>query len=512
MTVSEVGRKITADEWILQWRGIGKWIGALLVVAFPLLEVIFSSDPSQAAELWSDGALLAGVIYGLFVTPFVLDRIRRTQIEAVELSKPFRKWPYLSGKFMGTLLPLLLLPLLSGVLSFVAALFIIDDVEFVPLLLAFGRGYLLITLPPVVFLAALGYCLSLFLRPIIIVPLGLLYLTWTSFSQQAADARFSWLSPLVRPDYFWQNNRIIPEDLVLPVLLHQLFYLALAGVLVLVTIAVFDRRRWLGAGGSRFDWSQVRNKLPVVPISPGLRRFLGAPVVAALVLAVLSPSQGLSRGDHLPEDIQQLSGMFVLEFYFALVGLLLVAGVAARDKGIDVMDLVLTKPVNRWKLLAQRLLPAVVVYLVVAAVLILGIHFTFIQLPLVKAFVVAIATGIYLGMVGMTVANVTRSALAGYAAGIVYLLAEAGFRGTLTLPFYLLITTQQPGGADFWRLNESLWIPSKIGLLLLAGWLFILNGWLLDEGPGRRRALVVMAATIPLIFAVGRWSVPILWR
>lgn len=518
MTIYQMGRYVAADEWRLQWRGIGNWLGRLLLLVVilslhPLWEVGANGFTAlEAAAIWSDRAVIVGAMYVLFVAPFVLDRIRRTQIEAVEMSKPFWKRPYLLGKFIGALLPtvLLLLPL-SGLLNFIVTLFTASDVDFLPLLLAHGRGYLLIVLPPILFLSALGYFLSLRLRPIVIVPLMLLYLERTTVSQQAANAQFSWLSSIVRPEYF--PSWIIPNELGPMVLLHQFLYLAAAAILVLLTVGAFRRQRAVGVGSSssRFNWRQRWQNLPVMPGSVGLRRFWGVPVVAALVMAVLSPAIALDVYSDFAW-VRLSSAVFVLEFYFPLAGLLLIAGVVARDNGVHTLDLVLTKPINRWKLLVQRLLPAVATYLVVAIVLILAIHLTFMPLPLGKVFLVAMATGLYLGMVGMTAANVTRSALAGYGVGLVYWLLEAGFQGRFTAPFFLLMASHQPDVADFWRNTESLWLPNKIGLLLLAGWLFILNGWLLDQGASRRRALAILGVTIPLIFALGWWMIPLLWR
>ncbi len=506
---------LMADEWRLQWRGIGNWLGSLLLLVViitlhPLWESGRSGyDALEAAAIWADRAVIVGALYGLFVTPFVLDRVRRTQIEAVELSKPFRKRPYLLGKFSGALLPsvLLLLPL-SGLLSFMLTLFTASDVYVWPLLLAYGRSYLLLVLPSLLFLGALGFALSLWLRPLVIVPLILLYLERTTFSQQAALAQFSWVSPLVRPEYF--ANHLIPAELSNVVLLHQGAYLGAAVILLTITMVAFNRHRLLDFGSRRFNWHHGWMKLPQLSISAALRRFWGAPVVAALVMAFLSPAIAL---DVYTSDvgIQLNSAMFALEFYFALVGLLLMAGVVARDNNLNALDLVLTKPVNRWRLLARRLLPAAGLYLALSTILVLIIHISFIPLPLGKALLVATATGFYLGMIGMTVANLTRSALAGYGAGIVYWLLEAGFRGRFTAPFFLLMASHQPDASEFWRYTEQLWLPNKIGLLLLAAWLFVLNGWLLDQGSARRRALVVVGLTMPLLFALGWWLIPLLW-
>jgi hypothetical protein len=358
-------------------------------------------------------------------------------------------------------------------------------------------------------MGALAFAISLFVRPIIIPPLGLLYLVQTSLTQRAADAQFSWISPIVRPEYF--DNYTFPAALETAVISHQLLYLMLGIVCAAAAVAAFQRQWLLGEKAAPTAWPPRWPHKPVLTFTPpSLRRFWGTPVIAALVLALLSPAIALDT--YTTETwIKENSAFLVLEFYFALVGLFLFTGVITRDKGLHVLDLVLTKPVNRWKLLMQRLVPAVGIYLAAAFLLVIAIHLAFTPLPLAKAFFVASTTGFYLGMVGMTVANATHNALAGYGAGVVYWFFEAGVNGRFTAPFYLLMASHQPNLNDFWRFTHSLWLPNKVGLLLLACWLLFLNGWLLDTGPKRWRAFIILAVTIPLIFALGWWAFPLLW-
>ena len=47
-------------------------------------------------------------------------------------------------------------------------------------------------------------------NPILIVPFYLFYLMVTTMTQAAADAAFSWWSPMVRPEYF--INNFIPAE------------------------------------------------------------------------------------------------------------------------------------------------------------------------------------------------------------------------------------------------------------------------------------------------------------
>jgi hypothetical protein len=131
-------------------------------------------------------------------------------------------------------------------------------------------------------------------------------------------------------------------------------------------------------------------------------------------------------------------------------------------------------------------------------------------LPIWKALLITLSSGVYLGVVGMTVANITRSTLAGYGAGLLFWFFEAASDGRLTAPFYLFIVSNQidSTAGEVWR-NPALWLPVKLGVLLLAAWLFVLNGWLLDAGPGRRRALLVLGVSIPLFFILGWWIIPI---
>jgi len=149
----------------------------------------------------------------------------------------------------------------------------------------------------------------------------------------------------------------------------------------------------------------------------------------------------------------------------------------------------------------------------VVVVVTFALHFTYEPLPLIKVLTVALVTGLYLGMIGFTVANLTRNTLAGYGAGFLFWIFEAAFSGRLTTPFYLLITSQQidasPG--EVW-LNPDLWLPAKIGNLLLTLWLFLFNGWFLDAGPTRRRALATLLLSIPIWFILGWWLIPLTVR
>ena len=112
-------------------------------------------------------------------------------------------------------------------------------------------------------------------------------------------------------------------------------------------------------------------------------------------------------------------------------------------------------------------------------------------------------------MVGMTAANITQNALAGYGAGLIYWFFEAAFDGRFTAPFYLLIVSSQIPieSGEVWQ-NPAIWLPAKVGVLILGAWLFVLNGWLFDVGHKRRRAITIIVVSIPVIFALGWWLIP----
>jgi len=144
--------------------------------------------------------------------------------------------------------------------------------------------------------------------------------------------------------------------------------------------------------------------------------------------------------------------------------------------------------------------------MIIAVFLTLALHLTYERLPLVKACIIGISTGNYLGMIGFIVANLTRNAFAGFGIGILFWLFEAGFQGCFSAPIYLLISSQQTDSAagEIW-LNPDLWPPVKIGNLLLTFLLFIINGWFVDSGKRRRFALSVLLVWILL----GWWLVPL---
>ncbi|HMN14439.1 MAG TPA: hypothetical protein PKD55_19155 [Bellilinea sp.] len=109
-------------------------------------------------------------------------------------------------------------------------------------------------------------------------------------------------------------------------------------------------------------------------------------------------------------------------------------------------------------------------------------------LPIAKSLMVALTTGIYVGMIGLTVGNLTRSSLAAYGAGFAFIFMEMAFSGRLTAPLYLLVLSSQIdlNLSPVWQ-HLDLWIWAKAGSTLISFFLFAVNGWLLDVGPRRRR-------------------------
>ena len=158
----------------------------------------------------------------------------------------------------------------------------------------------------------------------------------------------------------------------------------------------------------------------------------------------------------------------------------------------------------------ERLLPALAIYGTLCLLVVYLLHALYQSLPIPKALLVSLSTGIYLGLVGMTIANITQSALAGYGAGLIYWFFEAAFDGRITAPLYLLIVSNQipPESGEVWQ-NPAIWLPVKVGVLILGAWLFVLNGWLFDVGHKRRKAITILVVSIPVIFALGWWLIPV---
>jgi ABC-type transport system involved in multi-copper enzyme maturation permease subunit len=506
------GRGITTDEWRLQWRGWGTWLIGLFFLA-----VVLSEHPAfgpgqgsftvlEAASLWADRTSLMGSLVALLTVPFALDRVRRHQVVLIEFSKPFERLAYVTGKLAGAALPLVTTTMLGLVLHAGITLATRNLSHVGQIATAYLGQAVLIALPPLVFAVIVAYCLSVFIRqPILIIPLYLSFLLVTMVSQSTSDARFSWLSPLVRPEYF---GGTIPADWLPRVWVHQVLYLVLGIGFLLVTVWGFRRHRFLDE--DRKPIPSQRLRLPDVSgLTLPARQLWGGHVVAALLFAAVALGNAMSYTR--PEaDLRVGYALFNLEFYLPLSGLLIFAGVLARDQGIGALELVLTKPVSRWRLLIGRLLPALALYAVVTVLLVALLHWTYQPLPVAKALLVPLATGVCLGLAGMTAANVVRSPLAGYGAGMIYWIFEAALRGRFTAPFFLFIASYPPdrSAGEVWS-HPAVWLPSKLGLLILGAWLLVLNGWLLDVGPSRRRALVGLGLSIPILFAAGWWLLPL---
>lgn len=503
------GSGISKDERRLQRRSWGTWVVGLFFLAVVISEhpawAIFEYTAVDAAAFWADRTSLVGSLVALLTIPFALDRVRRQQVAPIEFSKPFEKIAYVLGKFAGALLPLIIVVAGSMVIHFGITIATLGT----PLAatgILYIKQALLIALPPLFVTAGLTYCLSVFIRrPLIIIPIYLFYLILTTVTQAAADAQFSWVSPIVRPEYF---NGAIPPEWIPTVIAHQLLYLALTVGALVLAVYGFQRTRFIDNAPKVRQWRW--RHLPRFPrVDTKMRLLWGGHMVAALLMAFIAVANTMSN----PETIADLRinyALFGLEFYLPLCGLLILAGILARDKGIGALDLVVTKPVNRWRLLWDRLLPALTVFGVVCVISVGLLHVLYEPLPIGKALLVSVSTGVYLGMIGMTAANVTRNALAGYGVGMLFWFFEAGFDGRFTAPFYLFIVSSQVDSAagEIW-FNPTIWLPVKIGILLFSIWLFILNGWLIDAGRMQRRALAILGATIPIIYLLGWLIVPL---
>jgi len=268
----------------------------------------------------------------------------------------------------------------------------------------------------------------------------------------------------------------------------------------------FRRNRFTNDRPTAELWKRIR--FPSFPfIDIRCRMLWNGYIVAALLMALVAIANTMSNPN---EFLRVEYAFFGLEFYLSLSGLLLLSGVLVRDKAAGALDLVLTKPVNRWRLLAERLLPALTLFVLVCVVSVFLLNALYEPLPIIKSMFIALVTGIYLGLVGMTVANIMRNPLAGIGAGIAYWFFEAGFNGQFTAPFYLLIVSHQipPQAGEIW-LNPAIWLPVKTGMLILAALLFLVNGWLLDKGPKRRYVLAATLMGYPLVFVLGWWLIPI---
>lgn len=502
------GMGITKDEWRLQWRNWGTWLVGLF-----LLAVVISEHPVwsthkfsvlEAASIWADRVSLVGSLVAMLTVPFALDRVRRQRVTPIEFSKPFEKLAYVVGKFVGAALPLALVTTVSMGIHLVITLATQQDISLITAGASYLRQAILIAFVPLIYATTLIYSLSVYIRrPIIIIPLFLSYLIMTTATQAAADAKFSWFSPIVRPEYF---GGVIPAEWTPAILTHQIIYLLLSVSFLALAVIGFQRKRFIKEHS--FVWRRYFHFPIPAHLSVNFRMLWGGHIVAALLMAFVAIANTMAN----PQTDAVLRvdyALFGLEFYLPISGLLILTGVIARDKGVGMLDMLLTKPVNRWRLMIERLLPALVIYGALCLVSVSLLHMLYQSFSIPKALLVSLSTGVYLGMVGMTAANITQNALAGYGAGLIYWFFEAAFDGRFTAPFYLLIVSSQISieSGEVWQ-NPAIWLPAKVGVLILGAWLFVLNGWLFDIGDKRRRAITIIVVSIPVIFALGWWLIP----
>ena len=509
-TLLHQGTSISKDEWRLQRRSWGTWLVGLFFLLFvisehPVFSSIFGYSVKEAANTWADRVMVIGSFVAVLTVPFALDRTRRQRVAPIEFSKPFERLAYVLGKFVGAILPVALVILLSLVIHIVVTFVTIQDLSFIVAVDTYLKQVVFLALVPLLYAVSLIYCLSVYIsRPVLIIPLYLFYIQMSSLTQTAANAQFSWWSPMVRPDYFSYE---IPVEMTSAIWAHQALYLLLSFIALALAVYGFQRMRFVDGQTSLQWWRRIRFSLPT-HLGIQVRILWGAQMVAALVMAFFAIMNTLSNPQTDPV-LQAEYALFGLEFWLPVSGLLILAGVLARDKGVGTLDLVLTKPVDRWRLLSIRLLSALGLFAIFCVLSVFILRTVYEQLPILKALIMSLTTGVYLGFVGMTVANITKNELAGYGAGLLYWVFEGGLDGRFTAPFYLFIVSNQVDNPalEVWD-NPSIWLPVKLGLLLLSLWLFLINGWLLDPGPMRRRAIVVLIVSFPLLFMFGWWLMP----
>lgn len=504
------GKGISKDEWRLQRRSWGTWLVGLFFLVFvisehPVFSSMFGFSVTEAASTWADRVIVIGSFVAMLTVPFTLDRASRQRIAPIEFSKPFERLAYVLGKFAGAILPLAIVTLLSLVIHFVITCVSLQDTSFLVAGMTYLNQAFFLVLVPLFYAVSLIYCLSVYVsRPVLIIPFYLFYLQLSSLTQSAANAKFSWWSPMVRPDYYSYK---IPAEMTSVIWAHDALYLVLSVIALALAVFGFQRMRFVGGRSSLQWWRRIRFSLPS-QLGRHVRILWGGQMVAALIMAFFAIANTLSN-PQTDTILRAEYALFGLEFWLAISGLLILAGVIARDKDAGTLDLVLTKPVNRWRLLSGRLLPALAFFAIFCALSVFVLRAVYEQLPIPKALIVSLSTGVYLGLIGMTVANITRNELAGYGAGLLYWLFEAGLDGRFTAPFYLFIVSNQVDNPalEIWD-SPSIWLPVKLGLLLLSLWLFLINGWLLDTGPVRRRAVVLLIVSFPVLFMFGWWLMP----
>ncbi|RPI28136.1 MAG: hypothetical protein EHM70_17045 [Chloroflexota bacterium] len=376
--------EIAVGEWKLQTRSWGSWLLVLLCLLVVVSEhPLFTSHSgtaslAESAATWADRIAVFGSMMAILIAPFVLDRVRRAGAAEVELSKPFPGGAYVLGKLAGVAGFTLAAILGSGVVHMGITLF--GGADLVQAAWAYTGQAVQIALPPVVFALAAGFFLSMWIHPVAVTAGYVVYLVNSSLSQSAANARLSWLSPMVRPDYF---HYAIPPEWQPVVNAHITLYYALSLALAVLAVTLFNRQNFLDgrARKSLKEWLRLSmdvagrmGRLPV--LSPSLRRVLGIPTLVALLLAVAIPSMTLQAGLEFT-DLRIDHAFLALEFYLSLCGLLFMAGGLGLDQSSRALDLVLVKPANRWRLLAERLLPGLGIYLFLILGMAAYIHFTY---------------------------------------------------------------------------------------------------------------------------------------
>lgn len=176
------------------------------------------------------------------------------------------------------------------------------------------------------------------------------------------------------------------------------------------------------------------------------KRYLLSGLIYAALLPMVYSFQLLQMG-----EVVRIS-----EIPFSLLGVLLLTAMGEVDFEDGVGEIVSTKRMNKGVILLYRLGLGILALGIITGALLLWMVFQGSRFDFGTVYMCALINQLFLGVLGITAANLCRNAVAGYLVSISYFFVEFTTKGKYTGVFYLFSLTRNDLTAKWWLLGVTL--------------------------------------------------------
>lgn len=156
------------------------------------------------------------------------------------------------------------------------------------------------------------------------------------------------------------------------------------------------------------------------------------------------------------ELLQLMEVVMVSEIPFSLLGALFLPAIVEVDFEDGIGEIISTKPMSKGWILLCRFGIGVLLLGIVTGVLLLYMVIQDSIFDFGRCYVSAMISQIYLGVVGMTIANLLRNVVAGYLTSFSYFFLEFITKGKYTGALYLFSLTKNDLSTKWWLMTITL--------------------------------------------------------